>query len=155
MSASDFTATFLADQIDEEVFNAINNVEAWWSEDFSGNSEQLHDEFEVRFSDVHYSKHKLIEVIPNKKVVWLVTNSQLNFLRDTTEWNNTINIFEITKQGNQTQISFTHEGLVPQLECFKDCFNGWNYYLQSLYNYITTGKGYPNKKATATTLITN
>jgi len=43
-------------------------------------------------------------------------------------------------------------GLVPQIECFKDCSNGWSYYLKSLISLITTGTGQPNKKNAAINL---
>ena len=110
-----------------------------------GNSHKLHDEFTVRFGDIHYSKQKLVEFIPDKKVVWNVTDSYLSWLKDKQEWNNTIISFEITVKDNQTHILFTHIGLVPEIECYKDCSNAWTGYIQeSLFNLITTGKGQPD-----------
>lgn len=147
MNAPNFITTLVVDQNPEEVFNAINDIRAWWSEDFKGQSAKLNDEFEVRFADMHVSKQKLTEVVPNKKVVWLVTDSYLSFLEDKTEWTNTQIVFELTEKDGQTQLHFTHVGLVPESECYQDCFKGWNYFLQhSLFNLITTGKGQPHLK---------
>ena len=145
MSAKDFTLSMLVSKTPEEVFKAINDVPRWWSEDFKGKSAKVNDVFEVTFfGDVHYSKHKLIEVIPDKRIVWEVMKSKLNFLENESEWTGTKNIFEISKEGKKAKITFTHEGLVPTIECYKDCYNGWHYYLkESLVPFIETGKGQP------------
>lgn len=147
MTASDFTITVFVDQTPEEVFSAINNVRGWWSEEIEGGTEKLHDEFKYHYKDVHQCKIKLIEVIPGKKVVWLVMDNYFSFTKDKSEWKNTKISFEISKKGNQTQIQFTHHGLVPQYECYDICRDAWtNYINNSLCSLITTGKGEPNPK---------
>ena len=148
MSTPDFTTTLLVDQTPKEVFDAINNVRGWWSEGVEGGTHRLDDEFIYRYKDMHYSKQKLVEMIPGKKVVWLVTDSDLPFLKSGKDaWTDTKISFEVSKKGDKTQVLITHQGLVPGVECYEACSGGWNYYLhESLHPLITTGKGLPDKK---------
>jgi hypothetical protein len=142
MTTKDFTTTILVDKTPKEVFNAINNVRGWWQGEIEGNTDKLNDEFTYRMEEFHFSKQKLVEVIPNKKVVWLVTESELNFVRKKSEWTGTKISFEISEKNNKTQLRFTHSGLVPEIECYGGCSNAWSQLIQkSLFNLITTGKG--------------
>ena len=147
MAASDYSITFLVDQPPKETFDAVNNVRGWWSETVEGGTHNLNDEFVYEHKPYHRSKQKLVEVIPNEKVVWLVTESDLSFTKDKTEWAGTKVSFEISQENGKTKLNITHHGLVPEIECFNDCSKGWNYYLQqSLLPLITTGAGKPDKK---------
>jgi len=147
MSNKDFTTTIVVDQSPKQVFDAINNVRGWWSEEIEGGTEKLNDICLYHYKDVHMSKMKLIEVDPNKKVVWLVLDNYFSFIKDETEWVGTKVIFEIAEKDGKTQLHFTHEGLVPQYECYDICNEGWtNYIRNSLYKLITAGKGEPNPK---------
>ncbi|MDQ4140164.1 MAG: SRPBCC domain-containing protein [Bacteroidota bacterium] len=147
MKEQDFQISLLVNATAREAFESINKVTKWWTENLEGSSQKLNDEFIVRFGEVHYSKQKLVEFIPDKKVVWLVTDSKLNFIQDKHEWTNTRIVFEIIPQNNQTQINFTHVGLAPEIECFSACSNAWSRFIRgSLFNLITTGKGQPDQK---------
>lgn len=147
MDNKDFTATISVDQSPETAFNAIKNFRAWWSEDTEGNTDQLNETFFYHYKDVHLCKLKLIEMVPNEKLVYLVVDNEFNFVKDKTEWVNTKLIFEITKEGEKTKVKFTHEGLVPAYECYNVCHDAWSGYINgSLQSLITTGKGKPNAK---------
>jgi hypothetical protein len=147
MNNQNLTTAFTVDQTPGEVFAALNNVRGWWSGEIEGNTGKLGDEFTYRYKDVHRSKQKITELIPGKKVVWLVLDSQLNFVNDKSEWNGTKITFEITKKGDKTEVRFTHVGLVPDHECFNACSNAWGSYINgSLRSLIATGNGQPNPK---------
>ena len=142
---TDFTTSFSVKETPHEVFNAINNVRGWWSEEIQGNTEKLNDVFLYHYKDVHKCKLKLIEVIPEKKVVWLVMENHFSFTNDKTEWTGTKISFEISQKDNKTQLRFTHIGLVPDYECYDICTDAWsNYIKNSLGDLITKGKGQPN-----------
>ncbi|HZY47685.1 MAG TPA: SRPBCC domain-containing protein [Candidatus Bathyarchaeia archaeon] len=142
-----FTTTFLVDQTPKEVFDAINNVRGWWSGNIEGYTDKLGAEWTYRYKDLHRSKQKITELVPNKKIVWHVLDSYLSFVKDKTEWNGTDVVFEISRKDDQTQLTFTHAGLIPEFECYDDCSNAWGGYVNgSLRRLITKGKGQPNKK---------
>ena len=146
MKNKNFTATLVVDQTPEEVFNAVRNVRGWWSgyysEEIKGDSKELNDEFSFRAGEgVHYSKQKLVEVVPNKKMVWMITDSELSFLEKKDEWTGTKVIFDISTKGDKTQLVFTHDGLTPEVECYDACAPAWSQYIQNkLLPLITSNK---------------
>ncbi|MBS1933661.1 MAG: SRPBCC domain-containing protein [Bacteroidetes bacterium] len=142
MENKNFTARSEVAKSPQHVFNCIKEVSKWWSKDFEGRSARLNDEFVIHHPGAHFSKQKIVEIIPNKKIVWLVTDSNLTWLQKAKhEWTNTKMIFEITATGNKSLLHFTHEGLVPEKECYIRCEQGWNMVIKErLFGFITTGK---------------
>src|SRR5919199_862366 len=76
LSAQTYTTSFTVDQSPEEVFAAVTNVRGWWSEEIEGSTDNLGAEFEFHSGDVHRSTQKITELVPGKKVVWHVLESQ-------------------------------------------------------------------------------
>ncbi|MBS0031051.1 SRPBCC family protein [Chitinophaga sp. 22321] len=142
MEGKDFTTTILVDQSPKEVFDAINNVRGWWQGEIKGGTDKLNDEFTYRMGDVHFSKQKVVEITPGKRVVWLITESRISFVSHKEEWLNTKVIFDISKEGEKTKITFTHHGLVPAIECYDGCSGAWGQLVEkSLFSLITKGEG--------------
>ena len=147
MKSQNFTTAFKVDQTPQEAFAAINDVRGWWSGEIEGRTDRLGDEWTYRYKDIHYSKQKITDFIPGKKVGWLVVDSYLGFVEDKSEWNGTKVMFEIANIGDKTEVKFTHLGLAPDHECYDACSNAWGSYINgSLRNLIAKGEGQPNPK---------
>jgi len=141
----DLTVTLTVEATPEQVFRAINDVRGWWSGELEGPTDQLGGEFTYRYQSFHYSKQRVTELVPGKRVVWLVLDSSLEFVADKHEWNGTRVTFDIERIGDRTQVRFTHVGLLPANECYGACSRAWTSYITgSLRSLITTGKGQPN-----------
>jgi hypothetical protein len=101
--SKNFTTTFLVNQSPKQVFKAVTNVRGWWQglyeEEIIGKTETLQDEFTFRAGGgAHYSKQKLIELLPDQRVVWLVTEGELSFVEKKEEWIGTKIIFDIQEK---------------------------------------------------------
>ncbi len=145
MNDDSYTASFVTDKSPEVVFKAVTNVRGWWSQDVVGNTENQGDEFVFDVPGVHHTVQKLVEVVPNKRVVWLVTEADQSFIKKRDEWKGTKIIFDITEEDGKTKLLFTHEGLKPEVECYKFCMPSWEQYIKgSLKQLVEAGEGTPN-----------
>ena len=141
MNNQDFHKSITTDVSATEAFQKISCVSKWWTANFSGSANNLKDVFTLRFGDNKFT-FKVTEVVPNQKLVWLTTDCYMPWLKEKTEWNNTKILFEISAGKNQTRIDLTHIGLVPGIECYNVCEEGWNQYFgESIPKLLTTGKG--------------
>lgn len=153
MKTRDLTIRLLVDNTPEKAFEAIIDPRAWWSEEIEGETKKLNGEFVYHYKDVHYCKLQLIELIPARKVVYFVKYNYFQFTKDKSEWTGTKIIFEISRKEDQTEIVFTHQGLVPEEECYEICSRAWSQFVgESLLSLITTGKGQPITKEKDTNL---
>lgn len=142
MENLNFTVSILVGQSPAEVFKAVNNPRAWWSDSIEGSPEQLNNEWDYHFGDNHRSKLKTIEIVQDKKVVWLVLENYFKNAKNQSEWVGDKITFEISRQGDKTELIFTQIGLVPTCDCYKSCDWAWTGFVEkSLYSLITTGKG--------------
>jgi hypothetical protein len=139
---NDFNSSISANISAAEAIKRISNVPAWWGVTFSGNSEKQNDQFIVKMRGDSFFDFTVEELIPGKRVVWLVTDCNMPWYSDKKEWANTRLIFDLSENNGITSLNFKHEGLTPDVECYQDCKTGWTHWIKtSLFSYFTTGKG--------------
>lgn len=142
MEKNDFTSSISANLSAGEAVKKISNVPEWWGITFSGSSEKQNDKFIVKMGGESFFNFTVTELIPGKRIVWLITDCNMPWYSDKKEWANTNLIFDLTEKNGVTELKFTHEGLTPEVECYNDCSPGWTHWIQtSLFSYFTTGKG--------------
>lgn len=125
-----------------EAIKKISNVPAWWGVTFSGSTEKAKDTFIIKMGEEAFFNFTVTELIPAKRIVWLITDCNMPWYADKKEWANTRLIFDLKEHNGVTTLQFTHEGLTPDVECYKDCAPGWTHWINtSLLSYFTTGKG--------------
>lgn len=139
--AADYTATINADSPPETVFEALTNpagLAAWWSPVTGHGTEGG----ELRF-DMHAPEGPLVISVHTAQhprvVVWNVLACP--FLPD---WEGTTITFDLGRTDDgRCELFFRHHGLTPKLDCYDTCRQGWDHFLPSLHDYVTTGTGNP------------
>ena len=137
MKNADYTFSFNSTKSTEEIFRHLLDVRSWWSglfgEDINGDSNAVGDEFTfVAGNNIHRTRHRLITLDYGKKIVWQVVDSELSFVDKKDEWTGTKTSFQISRIGELNQVTFSHQGLSPDLLCYDSCSGAWNQYLEKL-----------------------
>jgi len=139
MEQQNYQRVINASSTAKQVYDLINNVPLWWTEDFEGSAEKVNGTFTVRFGDI-FKTFEVKELEPNKKMVWQVIDCYMPWLSDKHEWTDTSVVWDISKENDSTKITMRHIGLVPEVECYKDCEKGWNYYLNESLAKLVNGE---------------
>jgi len=148
METHDYQKTITINKPAGEVYAAITkNIEAWWSNDFSGAAASTGDQYTITFGKTQKT-FEIVEAVLNEKVIWLCTKAHINLatLTKKDEWVGTHLIWTLNSTGHGTKLNFLHQGLNKNFECYGVCEAGWDYFINSLYAYLTTGAGTPYLK---------
>ncbi|MBS1525547.1 MAG: SRPBCC domain-containing protein [Bacteroidetes bacterium] len=139
---NDYRASFSVNLPVHASFEAVHNrIPEWWTANFGGSSRNAGDSFVTVFGET-FGAFEIIEIIPGKKIVWQCTDCNLHFLKNKKEWKGTQIVWGFEGDDKRSQVTMTHAGLNPSLECFEDCTGGWNHYVKnSLYKLLAQGHG--------------
>lgn len=134
----------------EKLYDALTTqegLEKWWTQQTElyprvGGIGTFH------FGNGEYIVMKITKMLPSKEVVWkcVEQNFVISGSDRTDEWVGTTVKISINENKDQTTtLSFVHNGLSHDLLCYETSKDGWDFYLNSLKDYLETGKGKPFK----------
>lgn len=150
MTNSDYRRTLDVSAPPKQVYEAVTSgFRNWWT-DPGASLSRTGDIATFRFPPKESSwTFRPITLEPNRLVEHECVGA--NHLHDglpdsiRTEWLGTVMSFEITANGAESLIVFTHQGLAPKLDCYDICEAGWDFFfLDSLKSYLETGNGKPH-----------
>ena len=123
-----------------EVYRALttrDRLAAWWTNETQGRSE-VASVMHFRFGDVGFFDMKVLELDPEKRVVWEVTDGPK-------EWIGTEVIWDLApERAGGTTLRFKHQGWREPVDFMHHCSTKWATYLMSLKSLLETGKGAPH-----------
>jgi len=127
---------FHIDASREKVFTAISTIEGltnWWTVQTEGDA-ALNGNIQFDFGTFKGPSMKVIEMTPNKKLVWECVASEHGWVGNTF-------VFELDENDSKTRVRFSHNGWEEQGDFYAICSFSWGRYLQSLRRYVETGNG--------------
>ncbi|MDD2768552.1 MAG: SRPBCC domain-containing protein [Methylococcus sp.] len=123
-------------------------LRGWWTQNCDVATE-VGGTIQFRFG--HSYKNMRIERLePDREVCWFCTGAHIavDQLAHKDEWVGTQLVFRLTPDGEErTRVDFEHVGLVPAFQCYDLCSIGWRHYLNSLQQFVETGRGTPHELA--------
>lgn len=140
-----YSTRFVVDRSPEELFDSVLDVASWWTGEVVGSMHVVGDEFSYRHGPDHLSRQRVTELVPGRRVAWEVVESRLSFTDEPDEWTGSHITFDILPVGDGAELRFTHDGLVPALECYGACSAAWSHYVgASLHHLVDHGSGLPD-----------
>lgn len=123
-----------------------NGLRGWWSQDCDVATE-VGGTIRFRFGR-NYKDMRIERLEPDREVRWLCIRAHMTAITRKDEWVGTRIVFRLAPEGKgRTRLDFEHIGLVPSLECYDLCSNGWQYFMTSLQQLVETGCGTPHELA--------
>ncbi|MEE9429499.1 MAG: SRPBCC domain-containing protein [Melioribacteraceae bacterium] len=144
----DYKKSIVVKSTVELVFRALTKeIDKWWSSaENSAAKEGL--VFKVSFGEESYWNFKVLELKKSEKIIWKCVESHQdhNLVGMDEEWLNSKLYWRISEIDGKVKVDFLHEGLVSTGVCYDVCSSAWDFYImESLKNYLETGKGKPNQ----------
>jgi len=113
----------------------IDGLSKWWTTQTAGEG-KTGDIIEFRFGDKGGFDMKVLELVPDERVLWQVVGGP-------EEWLGTKISFDLKQAGDYTLVLFKHADWKEPVEFMHHCSTKWAMFLMSLQSLMETGTGRP------------
>ncbi len=130
----------------DDCFQAIaTQMDKWWTQSIEGDLTQVGDRVSAHFPPDYgfwtfeatgFERPHRIEMVCVK--AHHKVQGQPEEIDQ--EWLGTKIIWDIATAGEMQEITMTHEGLTPKLNCWGICLDGWNHFFKSSLKAFLNGK---------------
>jgi uncharacterized protein YndB with AHSA1/START domain len=117
-----------------DALTAREGLAGWWTNDTQGEGE-VGGVLKFRF-DAGGFDMVVLDKQPAERVLWQVVDGP-------EEWVGTKVSFELTQDGDYTNVLFKHLGWKEPVDFMHHCSTKWAVYLMSLKSLVETGRGAP------------
>lgn len=116
----------------------LDGLAGWWTSDTTGDP-NVGGTILFRFGDRGRIEMKVVELVPNRRVLWQVTGGPQDWIGSKVS-------FDLSQDGDHTAILFKHAGWAAPSEFMHACSTKWAMFLMSMKSLFESGKGaaYPN-----------
>lgn len=132
-----YTTTFHAPVTPEQALAAAADPRAWWVAMIEGSAEGVGDRFVVDVPGLHHAELVVTSAEPGQRLAWTVEHS--GHAHEIEDWIGTVISFAITPADGGSEITVTHHGLHPGLECHEVCSTAWDHHLDVGLRALLTG----------------
>src|SRR5689334_17870222 len=124
-----------------DALTTVSGLAGWWTR-VTGSGE-TGGELQFFFDPPEPCVMRVDDATRPTLVQWTVTSC--DFL---TDWVGTRPTFTIVPvDGATCELRFRHHGLTGALDCIDDCSRGWDFFTESLREYVEAGRGTPRGSA--------
>lgn len=118
-----------------EALTSVPSLAAWWTEGTTGDT-GAGGVVQFRFPPVGGFDMKILEAVPDERVVWRVVDGPPEWVGTTIHW-------ELSQDGDFTIVLFAHRGWAEPGDFMHHCSTKWAAFLLSLKELVETGHGAP------------
>ena len=126
----DFSTTFTVPASRTAVFKAITTPKDWWDDHIEGSAAEAGGEFHFD-TDQRYAEFRVEEAEEGDRLVWHTESTGKE--KEDRDWDDTSLIFELSdseEEKGETQVTFTHRGMHPHEEGYKEAVEAWRERIQ-------------------------